>query len=212
MKYIIMADGKSDRWDNYLSVPKHFIEIDGEPIIERTIRLLHAYDQKSEVIVTSHNKDYELAGSTRYEPLDNTLEVDRFTRELIVDDTCFLYGDTYYTEDAIRRIIQTEAEDILFFGNRDSIVAIKIKDGALFEEHVDRVRGLFLIGAIEHCIGWQVYQSFQGLPFNGKGIADKYILFNDKTMDFNDPEDYLRKIGNFPLTNPAFRSIYDQST
>ena len=34
MKYIIMADGKGTRWNNYNNIPKHFIEIDGEKIIE----------------------------------------------------------------------------------------------------------------------------------------------------------------------------------
>ena len=40
MKYIIMADGKGTRWQNYNDIPKHFIEINGEKIIERTVRLL----------------------------------------------------------------------------------------------------------------------------------------------------------------------------
>ncbi|GAG87713.1 unnamed protein product, partial [marine sediment metagenome] len=40
---IIIADGKGDRWNNYLGVAKHFIEIEGETIIERTIRLIKKY-------------------------------------------------------------------------------------------------------------------------------------------------------------------------
>ena len=29
MKYIIMADGKGSRWNNYKVIPKNFIEIGG---------------------------------------------------------------------------------------------------------------------------------------------------------------------------------------
>lgn len=190
MKYIIMADGKGTRWQNYNDIPKHFIEINGETLLARTVRLLRQGDPGCEVIITSHDPRYEVEGATRYEPVNNHLEIDRFTEELIADNVCFLYGDTYYSEDAADIIINTEAEDILFFGNQRSIVAVKVADGELFRSHVDRVRQLFIEGKIEKCIGWQVYQSFTGLPFGEKKIESKYIILEDSTEDFNSPEDY----------------------
>jgi len=193
MKYIIMADGESTRWNYYLGIPKHFIEIDGELIIKRAIRLLHENDNECTIVVTSRNEKYEFPGSVRHKPANNVLEIDRFTKELISDNVCFLYGDTYYSEDAIRTIVQSETDDVLFFGNNDSIVAIKVADGALFFEHVARVRNLFLNGVIGKCVGWQVYQSFVGLPFEGKEITEKFIVINDGTMDFNEPKDYLSR-------------------
>ena len=193
MKYIIMADGKGTRWQNYNDIPKHFIEINGETLLARTVRLLKQGDSGCEVIITSHDPRYEVEGATRYEPKNNHLEIDRFTEELIADNVCFLYGDTYYSEEAAETIIKTEADDILFFGNRRSIVAIKVADGELFRGHVDRVRQLFMEGKIEKCIGWQVYQSFMGLPFGDKKIESKYIILEDSTEDFNSPEDYNRR-------------------
>ena len=193
MKYIIMADGKGTRWQKYNDIPKHFIEINGETLLARTVRLLRQGDPGCEVIITSHDPRYEVEGATRYEPVNNHLEIDRFTEELIADNVCFLYGDTYYSEDAADIIINTEAEDILFFGNQRSIVAVKVADGELFRSHVDRVRQLFIEGKIEKCIGWQVYQSFTGLPFGEKKIESKYIILEDSTEDFNSPEDYNRR-------------------
>ena len=193
MKYIIMADGKGTRWQNYNDIPKHFIEINGETLLARTVRLLRQGDPGCEVIITSHDPRYEVEGATRYEPVNNHLEIDRFTEELIADNVCFLYGDTYYSEDAADIIINTEAEDILFFGNQRSIVAVKVADGELFRSHVDRVRQLFIEGKIEKCIGWQVYQSFTGLPFGEKKIESKYIILEDSNEDFNSPEDYNRR-------------------
>ncbi|MBQ3611204.1 MAG: 2-C-methyl-D-erythritol 4-phosphate cytidylyltransferase [Firmicutes bacterium] len=192
MRFVIMADGKGTRWDNYMGIPKHLAEINGEPILGRTVRLLNEMTEgEAEVIVTSHDERYEFKGSRRHEPLDNKLEIDRFTRELIADDTCFLYGDTYYTEEALSAIINMEADDLLFFGNTKSIVAVKIKDSALFEHHVDNVKKLFLAGKIERCVGWQVYQSVTGQDFANKAVpAEKFILLAKETTDFNTPEEY----------------------
>jgi len=193
MKYIIMADGKGTRWQNYNDIPKHFIEIGGETLLARTVRLLNEGDEAADVIITSHDPRYEVPGARRYEPLNNHLEIDRFTEELIGDDVCFLYGDTYYSQEAMDTILKTETEDMIFFGNERSIVAIKVKDGALFRNHVDNVRRLFLEGKIEKCIGWQVYQSFTGLPFGEKKIGPSYIVLEDGTEDFNSPEDLAKR-------------------
>ena len=193
MKYIIMADGKGTRWQNYNDIPKHFIEIGGETLLGRTVRLLNEGDREAEVIITSHDPRYEVPGARRYEPLNNVLEIDRFTEELIADDVCFLYGDTYYSQAAMDTILGTATDDMIFFGNERSIVAIKVKDGELFRSHVDNVRRLYLAGEIEKCIGWQVYQSFTGLPFGEKKIGPKYIVLEDGTEDFNSPEDLNRR-------------------
>lgn len=188
-----MADGKGTRWGNYQDKPKHLIEIGGETLLGRTVRLLKENDPKSEVIITSHDPRYEFDGAVRYEPQNNHLEIDRFTQELIADNVCFLYGDTYYAEEAIETITGTQTQDILFFGNERAIVAVKVADGELFKKHVDRVRQLFLEGRIKKCIGWQVYGSLMGLPLDEKRIADKFVLLKDDTEDFNSPEDYNRR-------------------
>ena len=193
MKYIIMADGKGTRWQNYNDIPKHLIEIGGETLLGRTVRLLKEGDPNCEVIITSHDSRYEIPGAQRHEPLNNNLEIDLFTEELIEDDVCFLYGDTYYSDFAMSTIIATEADDMMFFGNGRSIVAIKVADGDLFRSHVHRVRDLFLEGKIAKCIGWQVYQSFTGLPFGEKQIGEKFLVLEDGTEDFNSPEDYNRR-------------------
>ena len=187
-----MADGKGTRWANYMGVPKHLVEIGGEPIIGRTVRLLNEMmDGKCEVIITSHDERYEFEGSRRHEPLNNNLEIDRFTQELIADNTCFLYGDTYYTEEALREILETENEDVLFFGNAKSIVAINVRNSAMFEEHVNKVRQLFLDGKIEKCVGWQVYQSITGQDFSKKAeMVGRFIILDAKTNDINTPEEY----------------------
>ena len=71
MKYVIMADGKGSRWNNYMGLTKHNIRIGGETLLERTVRLLHEYDDAAEVIITSHNTQLHIDGAERYEPKNN---------------------------------------------------------------------------------------------------------------------------------------------
>lgn len=196
MKYIIMADGKGTRWKNYQNIPKHLIKIDGEILLERTVRQLNNQDKGAKVIITSHDKRYEFKGATRYEPLNNVLEIDRFTEELIEDNICFLYGDTYYTDETINNIINSKVDDILFFGNQKSIVAIKVKDSKLFKKHISNVKNLFLENKIQNCKGWQVYQSFQNLEFDKKQIKDKFVIVDDETIDYNTPKEYENRKQN----------------
>ena len=91
MLYIIMADGKGLRWNNYNDIPKHLITIDGESLLSRTVRLIKEREPEAEIVITSHNPQYEIDGARRYEPKNNVLEIDRFTAELIDDNICFLY-------------------------------------------------------------------------------------------------------------------------
>lgn len=188
-----MADGKGSRWKGYMGVPKHFVQINGQHLIERTVKILNKYriNEQMEIIVTSHDKRYEFEDCLRYEPKNNILEIDRFTDELIEDDMCFLYGDTYYTEECLQKILAYEPEDIIFFGNKKSIVAVKIKNSCLFKNHVNRVRKLYLEGILKTCVGWQVYQSFTGQDFNLPIQMDsKFVFVDENTLDINTPEDY----------------------
>ncbi len=196
MKYIIMADGKEKRWKNYLGIPKHLVEVNGEKLICRTVRLLNLMiPENSEITVTSHDKSYEFESCCRHEPLNNALEIDRFTEELIDSNICFLYGDTYYTLETMKTIIETNTESIVFFGNEKSIVAVKVADAEAFRYHKQRVRDMFLKGEIANCKGWQLYQSFSGQDLSCEPeIKDNFIRVDKDTMDINTPEDYRKLI------------------
>ncbi len=192
MKYIIMADGKGSRWDNYLGTPKHLVEVHGESLLSRIVRQLKEYDPKSEVIITSHDERYEVDGATRYEPLNNIYEIDRFTYELIENDICFLYGDTYYTDNSIMEIVNSKVDEMKFFGTKNSIVAIKVKDGSIFKKCVEIVRELFIKGKIKNCIGWHVYQCYNGYEYDVKRVGDNYVLIDEHTVNINKKENLIK--------------------
>ena len=191
MRYVIMADGKGRRWQNYMGLDKHCIPIDGETLMERTVRLAHKYDPDAEVIITSHNEALNVEGALRYEPKNNVLEIDRFTSELIADNMCFLYGDVFYAEETIKCIVSdNSAERVLFFGNEKSICAALVRDGKYFSALVDDIRARFLAGEIAECKGWQVYHLHAALPLEGRDIGEHFVNVSKLTCDFNSPEDY----------------------
>ncbi len=56
---LILCAGKATRWSNYLNVNKHFIKIDGEPLIKRTIRLFNKYCQETnKIYIVGHSNKY----------------------------------------------------------------------------------------------------------------------------------------------------------
>ena len=62
------------------------------------VRSLREKDPGCQVIITSHDPRYEVPGAVRYEPKHNVLKSIVLQSELIEDNICFLYGDTYYSE------------------------------------------------------------------------------------------------------------------
>ena len=68
---------------------------------------------------------------------------------------------------------------------------MRVGDEALFRSHMSNVREKYLSGEIPECIGWQLYQSFQGIPFGERIIVRDYDLICDETRDFNEPMDYI---------------------
>ena len=195
MRYVIMADGKGSRWNDFMGHKKHDISISGETLLERTVRLVHKFDNSAEVIITSHDKSVDIPGAIRYEPKNNVLEIDRFTAELIGDNMCFLYGDVLYSEDAIKTVIAHRGQTpLLFFGSEKSICAVLIGSGGLFRSLYLDVRTRFIDGEINECKGWQVYHLYAGLPLTGRGIGESFVLLDSFTRDFNTPEDYLNYV------------------
>ena len=190
MTYIIMSNGTGSRWQNYNNIPKQLIKINNETLLQRTVRLIKNNSANSRIIITSKNKQLQTQGAQLYTPLQDKLEIDRFTYELISDNVCFLYGDTYYSTLSVQTIINTPTNDILFFGNEKRIFAVKVGDSKLMKTHIDNVRQLFLQEKIDNCKGWHLYQSYANLPWGSKKITDKYILINDETQDFNNPNEY----------------------
>lgn len=180
------------RWEKTCNIPKHLLPIGNEILLGRIVRQVKENDPDAEIIVTSHDPRYGNYGAVRYEPQNNVYEIDRFTEELIVDDICFLYGDTYYTDGAIKKICQLETDSMYFAGTARAIVAVKAHDAALMRRHLMRVRNMYIAGELRDCRGWQLYQSFTGQSFDKILIGDGFLMIDDGTQGFNRIEEYQK--------------------
>lgn len=191
-----MADGDMKRWrksfDNTADyVPKHLVQIDGESLLQRLVRQLRELDGNCEIIITSHSPDYFVEGSKRYEPINNVIELDRFTFELIEDDVCFLYGDTFYTDEAIKKIFDCDNIGLSFFEADESIIAVHVHDAYIMKECMKKVRLQFLQKSIKECKGWQLYYCYKDKYLNESNGDKCFNVIDDETKGFNTYEEYI---------------------
>lgn len=188
MKYIIMAAGEGKRWNNYLGIPKHLIEIGGETLLARTTRLLKE-NGIHDYVITGHDERYAQYGNIIPQS-KHDCEIDRF--EEVDEPVCYLYGDVYYTEAAMKTIVKARTDEIMFFGSKEEIFAIKIHDYKKFYEHKARVKKYFLEHRLNRCIGWEIYRSLSTIDFRTHAFNERYTFILDGTDDFDYPEDYIK--------------------
>lgn len=125
---IIMADGKAKRMGG-LSKKKQLIEVDGERIIDRTIRQLRALGV--EPVIATHSEDFDYLDVARILPENNDHEIKKFSSNKKYyskyKETLFIWGDTYFEDCDIKAIVETPVTKFKFFGTQFEIFGFKIK-------------------------------------------------------------------------------------
>ena len=117
MKYIIMCGGKYGR------TPKQLLEVMGEVIVKRTIRLLKAFGvPKEDIFISSNDCRFDRLGVKRVIHANGYVYGYNDHRWLnafypMTEPVCYIFGDVYFSEDAIRQIVQTKTESIQFFAS-----------------------------------------------------------------------------------------------
>ena len=192
MRYIIMANGKGSRWKADSGIPKHLASVHGESLLERIVRQLIEL-KISDIVITSSNPSYTVYGAQRHEPASDKFELDRFTTELIADDCCFLYGDTFYTDEAMRTIVKLSVPELMFVGSARSIVAVSIKKKEPFEKALSEVRDAIARGKLEDARGWEVYNAYTSQPLDSRKAAKDYLIIGG-TKNINTVEDYYELV------------------
>jgi len=196
MRVIIMAAGEQSRWGNYLGVPKWLIPIDGEPLLYRTHRLLK--ERGVEDIIVTANTDFE--GLRVERQREKEFECDRYygARHLWKELNIHLNGDTYYTEEAMDKIVHCPNE-LQFFGqfNRNSVTGsyhcgmygVKFPGHALVP-HLEKFRELLRKEVEDWGTTWVLYRMMHGIPFFERRLAGNFTEIDDLTADFDFPYMY----------------------
>lgn len=208
MKYIILSD--SDNVEPFI-IPRQLLKFNGESLIQRTIRLLKENGVK-EIFVTSHDKRFDNLGATRYEPRFNNYNarshtgywLSAFPTELLSEPITFLFGDCYYSENAIKTIVETETKSILYFcsyqnkderyiKHHDEPFAFKVVDYIKFKEHIERVKDLKYKGLCKRePIAWELYRSLNNIDVNKHIMTNNYVAINDESCDIDTPNDIIK--------------------
>ena len=202
MNCIIICAGEATRWNNHLGVPKHLIEVDGETILQRTVRLIRKYcnaDTKIYIVVKNlKDKRYFVEGSatvcadleTRNKDADKFLS----SRHLWSNDsrTIVFYGDVWFSDDAMKTIIKHKEDEWVLFANKDECFAQSFypKDKAEHLKALESVRDMHCSGDIGRCGGWEHYRKMNGYPVREHKYGKRFFLIDDLTDDFDYPKDY----------------------
>lgn len=202
MKYVLMC---GTTWGN---TPKQLIEINGERLADRTIRLLKENGIK-EIYITSNNPLFDSCGVVRLEHENNANKywLDAFYPFDDNDKICYLYGDVYYSKQAIKTIVDYKAKENTLFGtsaakniyhnNWGEPFAYKVIDNKTFKNGIKAVKELQDKGLTNRMpITWELYRYLNNLDINIQRVLDKtYVCIDDETMDIDSPEEVeeLRK-------------------
>lgn len=209
MKYIIMAGG------NYnTETPKQLSKVNGEVLIERTIRLLKE-NGINDIYITTNNKRFDYLDATilkhenKFECKDGKKVkgywLDAFypSEEAIT----YLYGDVYYSPEAIKTIVETKTDGILFFASKkvnrpdyfkgwQEPFAFKVVNQKKFRYYIDYCKSEYEKG---HCnrepISWELYRVINGYGINEHIMRKNFIAIDDYTTDIDTPGDIKKLEG-----------------
>jgi hypothetical protein len=208
MRAIIMADGAGDRWlssvrgTEFEGIPKQLIKIEGRNLLWRTTAYLSTLGIH-DIWVTSHDPKMDVPGVKRYEPENNEHCLDKLhaCKEIWKSPTLFLYGDVYYTFDALTKMVSIPVKDrFLFFGRMNvsyysqhghEIFCKKIEDFDYLEECINWIKAY----EPSYGGGWELYRRMCGITdLNRIRLHipyDHFISIDDFTEDFDEYEIYL---------------------
>jgi len=115
----------------------------------------------------------------------------------MTEPVCYIFGDVYFSEDAIRTIIQTETDSIEFFASAPPFAdkymkpwaepfAFKVNDPKLFFEKIEECHKYDLEGKFHReAVSWELWQVIKGTKLD-EIVYDNYTAINDYTCDIDD--------------------------
>lgn len=190
MKYIIMCGGPQGH--------KPLWVVNRETLVGRTIRLLRENGIR-DIAISSLN-DWYLSFGVPVLKHDNpeTWEGYRWLKCFYPMDepVCYMFGDVYYSPDAIRKIVQTETDDIEFFASSKPFAAeyiktwaepfaFKVQNAERFFSCIAETERLEAEGKFRRPpISWELWQVIKGTPLN-KIDYTNYVSINDYTVDID---------------------------
>ena len=196
-----MCGGDYTYWDK----PRQLTEINGEPIVARTIRLLREAGVK-DIAISSNNPVFKKFGVPVLTHDNNFVSHGKTSTGYWVDcfyptdaPTCYIMGDVVFSPEAIKTIVEYETDDIMFFGSKKPFAdvypkiwrepfAFKVVNQKRFRTAIEEVKALYVANVFKrHPIAWEFWAVIQGTDPNR--INRHYVGINDYTCDIDKPSD-----------------------
>lgn len=198
---IIMCGGVYDNFEKH----KALSVINGEPLIERTIRLLKQ-NGIEDYYISSNDDNFNKYGkvlhhNNTFKEINDKIEGYWVDAYYPTEEPCiYLHGDVYYSEDSIKKILNLNPKINTFIGNQYALnkehkkvgepFGWIIVDQVKFRKAIEETKRLYDNGKCDrHPISWEVYQVLYGHNINGFIIDEKsYLAIYDETDDIDSPE------------------------
>lgn len=207
MKNIIMCGGQYDEWD----APRQLTVVNGETLVERTIRLLKENGEKDIAIssldprferfgvpVLKHDNHYHYRG---WDDEDGSWCDCFYPTD---EPTCYLFGDVLFSPHAMRTIVITETKDIELFGSASPFAdeypkpwrepfALKVTDTDHLKRAIKICKQLDEDGKFfRKPIMWELWQVIKNTKLNH--TVRNYTVINDYTCDIDGKDDVEKVI------------------
>ena len=201
IKIIIMCGGHYDIFEQHKSLSV----VNGERLVERTIRLLKA-NGISDIYISSNDPMFNQFAPTLQHPNSFKFENGKILGYWLdayyptLEPCIYLHGDVYYSEDAIKRIINLNPTVNVFVGNE--VARNKehknwgepfgwiVVNQEEFRKGIETTKKLQDDGKLErgYAISWELYRVLNGLDPNKQYIIDDtYLPIDDETIDIDAP-------------------------
>ena len=188
--------------------PRQLIEVNGEPVVARTIRLLREAGIDNIAISSNDSRFDNFGVEVLHHKNDfgidrNAYWVDAFypTEE----EACYIFGDVVFSKKAIDVIVNVETDDVEFFASAPPFApeypkkwaepfAFKVVNQQHFQKAIEDTRMYFNMGLFKRMpIAWELWQVIKDTPRN-KIDYTNYAVINDSTCDI-DKEGDLKWLG-----------------
>ena len=208
IKYVLMCGGHYKHWET----PRHLSVVLGETLVERTIRLLRKNGIEN-ISISSDNPIFEKFGvpvlkhDNLYIAKNFAIEEGEWFNCFYPTDepTCYIFGDVYFSDEAIKTIVETETDDIEFFGSQEPFAknyikthvepfALKVVNQKHLREAIEKTKVMESEGRFwRKPIMWELWTVIKGVEpevKGGKYLAD-YVAINDYTCDIDWKSDII---------------------
>lgn len=205
MIVLVLCNGSEDKWGR--PRPRHFVRVDGERLLDRTVRQFGAY---GDVVVSGPDARYKVPGAALYIPVAEPDHLDAdillSTRALWAahDRTIVVLGDTWFTDQAVDSVVGlVEPARWFYFGRAGGSRYSGTDYGEIFGLSFWPRDQLELLAAMQDVLArqraglwrgglWEHYRVLRGIDPLEHRIAGRFLEIDDETDDVDFPATFAR--------------------